>query len=85
MCPIVPAGGRHGRLRLPAPAAHLLAPDIIAAILDGRLPNGLKLAEMLVHRGVQKIHPFGALAWPEPRKCGVRRQGRVNLLSAPVH
>jgi hypothetical protein len=24
MCPIVPAGGRDGRLRLPAPAAHLL-------------------------------------------------------------
>ena len=41
--------------------------------------------EVLVHRGVQKIHPMSALVWLAPRKWGVRRQGRMNLLSAPVH
>jgi hypothetical protein len=41
--------------------------------------------KVLVHRGVQKIHPCDALASPERRSRGVRRQGRMNLLSAPVH
>lgn len=41
--------------------------------------------DILVHRGVQKIHPIGALVWLEPRKRGVCGQRRMNLLSAPVH
>jgi hypothetical protein len=43
------------------------------------------LESLLVHRGVQKIHPIGALVWLEPSRCGVRGQPRMNLLSAPVH
>ena len=27
--------------------------------------------EWMVHRGVQKIHPIGALVWLEPRKRGL--------------
>jgi len=36
-----------------------LAPDIVEAILDGRQPRGLRLAEMLGN---------GALAWEEQRQ-----------------
>jgi hypothetical protein len=42
-------------------------------------------AAPLVHRGVQKIHLFGAPISPEAKKRGVRGQGRMNLLSAQVH
>jgi hypothetical protein len=52
------AGGRHGRLRLPAPAVTCLAPEIVEAILDGRQPKGLRLAEMM---------GSGPLAWEEQR------------------
>jgi hypothetical protein len=39
-----------------------LAPDIVEAILDGRQPKGLRLAEML---------GIGALAWEEQRTSWV--------------
>jgi hypothetical protein len=52
------AGGRRGRLCLPAPAAHLPSADIMEAILDGRQPKGLRLAEMLGN---------GPVAWEEQR------------------
>ena len=42
-------------------------------------------AGFLVHKGVQKIPPCDALASPERRRRGVRRQGRMILLSAPMH
>ena len=48
------AGGGDGRLCLPAPAAHLPSADIMEAILDGRQPKGLRLAELLGN---------GPLAW----------------------
>jgi hypothetical protein len=60
MCPIVPAGGRHGRLYvcrlLPLTC---LAPDIVEVILDGRQPEGLRLAEVLGN---------GTLEWEEQRR-----------------
>ncbi len=37
----------------------LLAPDVVEAILDGRQPKGLRLAEMLGN---------GPLAWEEQRR-----------------
>ena len=45
-----------------------LAPDIVEAILDGRQPKGLRLAEMLGN---------GPLAWEEQRT-------RLGLCAAPV-
>ncbi|MGH6895990.1 MAG: hypothetical protein ACREJ5_05525 [Geminicoccaceae bacterium] len=36
--------------------------------------TSLALILALVHRGVQKIHPFSALALPESRKHGICRQ-----------
>jgi hypothetical protein len=50
--------GRHGRQRLPALPLTCLAPDIVEAILDGRQPKGLRLAEVLGN---------GPLAWEEQR------------------
>ena len=47
MCRIVPAGGRHGWLRLPAPAAHMSGARDRGGVLDGWQPKGLRLAEML--------------------------------------
>jgi hypothetical protein len=40
-----------------------LAPDIVEAILDGRQPKGLRLAEMLGN---------GPLAWEEQRRKWLR-------------
>jgi hypothetical protein len=42
-----------------------LAPDIVEAILDGRQPKGLRLAEMLGN---------GSLGWEEQRSAWVRVQ-----------
>jgi hypothetical protein len=67
--------------------AHV-AVDQASGLVRGAIPTPANMSgktPLLVHRGVQKIHPFGALASPEPRKRGVRRQRRMNLLSAPVH
>jgi hypothetical protein len=52
------AGGRHRRLRLPAPTAHLPGARHREAILDGRQPKGLRLAEMLGN---------GPVDWDEQR------------------
>jgi hypothetical protein len=41
------------------------APDIVEAILDGRQPKGLRLAEMLGN---------GSLGWEEQRSAWVRVQ-----------
>jgi hypothetical protein len=45
---------------LPTPAAHLLASDTVEAILDGRQPKGLRLAEILGN---------GPLAWGEQQSA----------------
>jgi hypothetical protein len=51
-----------------------LAPDIVEAILDGRQPEGLRLAEMLGN---------GALAWEEQRTaCGLCATAIVTRLQA---
>ena len=66
----------------------------VATVSERTDPNAITAAskrvpnvrfDLLVHRGVQKIHPFGALASPEQRKRGGRRLGHMNLLSASVH
>ena len=58
MCPIIPARGRHGRLRLPAPAAHLPGAGNRRDDLEREAPKGLRLAEML---------GSGTLEWEEQR------------------
>ena len=53
--------------------------------MTDRIADFMLLCNTLVHRGVQKIHPFSGLASPEPRARAERRQGWMTLLSAPVH
>jgi hypothetical protein len=48
------AEGCHSRLRIPATPLTGLAADLVEAILDGRQPKGLRLAELLGN---------GPLAW----------------------
>jgi hypothetical protein len=52
-----------------------LAPDIVEAILDGRQPKGLRLAEMLGN---------GPLDWEEQRVNWCSRSQRSRLPSSPV-
>ena len=59
--------------------------DLLTAARAALTGSGEAVLEDLVHRGVQKSHLLCALASTEPRKRGVHRQGRMNLLSAPVH
>ena len=68
----------------PQPISHQPR-DTINLISTGLSAARSFSASKLVHRGVQMIHPVGAPVWLAPRNWGVRRQRRMNLLSAPVH
>ena len=53
-------------------------------ILRSRFAIAPFFRNLLVHRGVQMIHPSGALVWLDPAtSCGMQRHRAMTLLSAP--
>ena len=85
-CAPRPASPGSGREQGERPKAYDLLAPVYGWFTEGFDTADLKEAKaLLVHRGVQKIHPVGVPVWLAPRKWGVRRQRRMNFLSAPVH